>query len=105
MHIINWRHTVNNKWVRIPKHWHKVLDLGSSLVINIYMLNGRPFGISTMIGPNPDASLSWVTTITGYMGFTNSCINSVLYGLMNGNIRKAYFEVLPCLRKNSKWHI
>lgn len=101
-YIRTTRYKVHRTWnngLARQRVMHELTVTRSQFAVFVtYLILYMPFGISTMIGPNPDASLSWVTTIAGYMGFTNSCINSVLYGLMNGNIRKAYFEVLPCLR-------
>lgn len=61
-----------------------------------YLIFYVPFGISTIIDSRSN-SFSWINTMGIYMGFANSCINSLLYGVMNSNIRKAYSEAIPCI--------
>lgn len=65
-----------------------------------YLIFYLPFGISTTIGFISGIDISWLNTFGMYLGFANSCINSILYGAMNRNIKQAYFESLCCLNKN-----
>ena len=40
-----------------------------------------------------------VIRIAGWMGMFNSCINSLILGIVNKNYRKAYFKVMCCGKK------
>jgi len=60
-------------------------------VFVVYMFMYFPFGILTIGGQRsnyPDA----VHTMAIYMCYFNSCINCILYGVLNKNMRKAYLE-------------
>ena len=70
-----------------------------------YLILYMPFGVSTILGENPGANWAWLNPAGYYCGLANSCINSVLYGMMNKNMREAYFEVVPCLRKKINMRI
>lgn len=54
-----------------------------------------PFGLTCLFQHNqfPD----YFHSVAIYSAFANSCINCVLYGVMNSNIRKEYMKVLGCI--------
>lgn len=65
-------------------------------VFVVYMFMYFPFGILTIGGQRsnyPDG----VHTMAVYMCYFNSCINCILYGVLNKNMRKAYLESMPCI--------
>lgn len=70
-----------------------------------YLVLYMPFGVSTIIGTDTNTDVSWLNALAFYFGLANSCINSILYGLMNNNIRTAYSEVVPCLIKKRQGRI
>lgn len=57
-----------------------------------------PFGIAS-IHNSTNVPIPWLSTFGYYMGCANSCMNSLIYGFMNRNIRKAYIESLIFLKK------
>lgn len=63
-----------------------------------YLILYTPFGIAGLLRTN-NTSIPWLCSIGLYFGFINSCINSIIYGFMNRNIRNAYVESLLIFRK------
>jgi hypothetical protein len=59
-----------------------------------------PFGLTCLFQHNkfPD----YFHSVSIYFAFANSCINSVLYGVMNSNIRKEYMRVFRCIPKQRR---
>ena len=66
-----------------------------------YMVLYLPFGITAMsaqFGATIDDYADEFHAIAMYTCFLNSCINSLLYGAFNRNMRKAYLQSLACFQ-------
>ena len=61
----------------------------------MYMTLYMPMGI-TFYGKRSDFPEAF-HTISLYLCFFNSCMNCILYGVLNKNMRKGYTESLPCI--------
>lgn len=61
-----------------------------------YLVFYMPFGITATIRTSAKYFPDEFHTLAMYLCFTNSCINSILYGILNTNMRKAYKESLSC---------
>lgn len=62
-----------------------------------YIVLYAPFGVASILN-STNVPIPWLSTLGLYMGYVNSCINSLIYGFMNRNIRKAYMESLIFLK-------
>jgi hypothetical protein len=90
----------NNKNTMVRMLIELIITRCQFAIFVAYLIFYLPFGISTTIGFISGIDISWLSTFGMYLGFANSCINSILYGAMNRNIRHAYFKSLCCLNKN-----
>ena len=67
-------------------------------VFIVYLFMYFPFGVIAVAGQRsdyPDA----LHTIALYLCYMNSCINCLLYGILNKNMRKAYKDSLFCFSR------
>ncbi|XP_069136873.1 melatonin-related receptor-like [Argopecten irradians] len=65
-------------------------------VFTAYFILLMPFGIVAMLEDEDDVP-DTVHLIVMYLCYTNSCVNTFVYGVLNSNIRKAYKELFTCL--------
>jgi hypothetical protein len=67
-----------------------------------YLVFYMPFGITATIRTAAKNFPDEFHTLAMYLCFTNSCINSILYGILNTKMRKAYKESLSCNQQSSQ---
>jgi len=91
----------NNGLARQQLTYEETLAKAQFSVFIVYMFLYFPFGITAMGGQRSDYPEIF-HTVAIYMWYSNSCINCILYGVLNKNIRRSYKQALPCInRKNS----
>lgn len=66
-------------------------------VFVVYMILYIPFGITAIFLKDTRDVPSSLHAAGIYLCFINSCINGIIYGLLNSNIRRAYKEALSCI--------
>lgn len=67
-------------------------------VFIVYLFMYFPFGVIAVAGQRSDYPEA-LHTISVYLCYMNSCVNCLLYGILNKNMRKAYKESLSCLSR------
>ena len=67
-----------------------------SVIFVAYVTCWSPFGVLVVVDPYDSAPL-WLYLYTVLLAHSNSCINSVLYGLTNKEFRRGYGSVLTKL--------
>lgn len=88
----------NNGLARRKLIYEQMVTKTQFIVFIFYMIMYFPFGI-TAVGANRSDFPDIFHTISIYLCYLNSCINSFLYGVFNKNMRKSYLESLPFVRK------
>ena len=93
----------NNDLVRKqPFCQHKSLRT-QFFVFVAYLIMYFPFGITCLF--SKETFPEYFHSMAIYLAFANSCINSILYGVFNNNIRKKYWKCLEMFtRRRSKVH-
>ncbi|CAG2227049.1 MTNR1A [Mytilus edulis] len=98
-----YRH-VNKARTQLHKNWNnglaqrkfkyeQILTKTQFVVFIVYMVMYFPFGITAVGGQRSDYP-DVLHTLSIYMCYLNSCINSILYGVLNKNMRRGYLESL-----------
>ncbi|XP_021360498.1 melatonin receptor type 1C-like [Mizuhopecten yessoensis] len=64
-----------------------------------YLLLLMPFGLVAMF-QKADDNPRFMHLLVIYLCYTNSCVNTIVYGVFNSNIRKAYKDSIPCFGFN-----
>ncbi|XP_075914624.1 melatonin receptor type 1B-A-like [Petromyzon marinus] len=50
-------------------------------------------GLASVAGPVPSPVADWLFTTSYLMAYFNSCLNAVVYGVLNGNFRREYGRI------------
>jgi len=92
----------NNGLARQKLTYEETLAKIQFSVFIVYMFLYFPFGITAMGGGQRSDYPEIFHTLAIYMCYSNSCINCIVYGVLNKNMRRSYKQALPCInRKNS----
>ena len=67
-------------------------------VFILYLIMYLPFGI-TAVGGKREDYLDLLHTIAMHLRYLNSCINCILYGVLNKDMRNGYLESIPCMKQ------
>ena len=75
---------------------HEIMAARSQFSVFIaYLILYLPFGITCLVNTG-DVFPDLFHAISLYLCFLNSCINFILYGVLNSNMRKAYLASILC---------
>ncbi|XP_062592317.1 melatonin receptor type 1A-like [Saccostrea cucullata] len=73
------------------------------VVFVLYLLLYSLFGIQATFFKNHSQIVSELHSISIYLSYANSCVNTFIYGFMNKNVLSAYREAMRC-RRSRKVH-
>lgn len=98
IHVSNSKKSVHRHWnngLARRKLMHELMVTRTQFSVFIaYLILYIPFGITSIFGNKISDFPEEFHALAIYMCFANSCINSVLYGVINRNMRKAYKDAL-----------
>ena len=64
-----------------------------------------PFFVISLLRPFMEVDLPpWVDSVLLWLGYSNSCLNPIIYGLLNQEFRTPYYLILCCRFKNINRH-
>ncbi|XP_021363988.1 melatonin receptor type 1A-A-like [Mizuhopecten yessoensis] len=79
---------------------HELVVTRSQFAIFIaYLVLYIPFGVTAVFVTDRLSVPVSLHAAGIYLCYLNSCINGLIYGLLNKNIQQAYREALPCFRR------
>ena len=90
----NWNNGLSRRKLKIEQ----MTTRSQFVVFIMYMIMYLPFFI-TAVGGERSNYPDEIHTFALHMAYLNSCINCILYGVLNKNMRQAYLEALPCLKQ------
>ena len=70
-----------------------------AMVLGLFIIGYTPYAIMSSLNHASGGSFNLARDVSVAIAMCNSCINSVIYGIMNLEFRCAYYQLLRC-RKN-----